>query len=219
MVSEELKHMLKKEFENAEDKVSFLNEIRKFLHSLSPFKHNPCDLVLWVKLENVKPNDYNPNVVPKTEFRLLYHSIKKDGYTMPIVAFDNSDGTFTIIDGYHRYLVSKTFDDIKETNKGFIPISLVFGKNREDKIASTIRHNRARGQHQIVRMPSIILDLLKNWNEEKIVEELGVDKEEIERVKIFTGYSSFFKNHTYNKAWIPRFVLEKFYKDIEKNKN
>jgi len=210
---EELFNKIKEEYEKAEDKVEFLNNLRKFIHELSPFKHNPCDMILWVKTEKVKPNDYNPNVVPKEEFRLLYHSIKKDGITMPIVVFDNGNDTYTIIDGYHRYMCLKTFEDLKELNKGYIPVAVVKGKSRAELMASTIRHNRARGRHQIVRMPNIIAELTNNWDTKTISEELGMDEEEIKRIKLFSGYASLFKNVEYSKSWIPRQVLEVYLKE------
>lgn len=214
---EELKKKILEEYEKAEDKVKFLNELRLFIHEISPFKHNPCDCIIWEKLENVKPNDYNPNVVPKNEFELLYTSIKEDGYTMPIVVFDEGNGSYTIIDGYHRYMVSKIFEDIRSKNLGYIPISIVKGKTRAERIASTIRHNRARGQHQIVRMPNLILELSREWKDEDIMKKVGLDLGEIQKIKILGGYASLFKDKDYSKSWIPAFVLETFYKKSKKD--
>jgi ParB-like chromosome segregation protein Spo0J len=132
---------------------------------------------------------------------------------MPIVVFDNGNDTYTIIDGYHRYMCLKTFEDLKELNKGYIPVAVVKGKSRAELMASTIRHNRARGRHQIVRMPNIIMELTNSWDTKTISEELGMDEEEIKRIKLFSGYASLFKDVEYSKSWIPRQVLEVYLKE------
>lgn len=201
-MKEELKEIIKREYNNAEDKVLFLNEIRAFLHELSPRNNNPVDFVRWVKLEDVMPNDYNPNIVPKRELQLLKHSIEKDGYTQPIVTiYDEEKKKYVIVDGFHRYFVMKHYDSIKKSCGGLLPIVIIKG-DINDLMASTIRHNRARGQHQIIGMSDVIFKMLENgWSDEDICKELGMEADELVRLKHITGFSKLFENVEYRKAW------------------
>jgi ParB-like chromosome segregation protein Spo0J len=164
-------------------------------------EHNPVSHVRWVPIEKVHANDYNPNAVALIELRLLYLSIKHDGYTMPIVTVhDPAADRYIIVDGFHRYTIMKRFKDIYELNQGHLPV-VVIQKDVNDRMASTIRHNRARGKHSIAGMSQLVIDMLSNgWSDRKVCEELGLEKEELIRLKHITGYAKFFESGTYSPA-------------------
>lgn len=159
------------------------------------------DNVMRVPIEKVYANDYNPNAVAKQEMKLLYISIKHDGYTMPVVTvYDKEKDRYVIVDGFHRYSVMKLYKDIYEENDGLLPI-VVISENINDRMASTVRHNRARGKHSIDGMSNIVMNMLQNgWNDQRIMFELGLEKEELIRLKHITGYAKFFENGEYNHA-------------------
>lgn len=141
---------LKDAFNNAEDKMKFIYDLREFIHKeLSPVNTQPIDLVRWVDINKVQANDYNPNSVAKIEMGLLYTSIKHDGYTQPVVTiYDKELDKYIIVDGFHRYFTCKSNKDILERNNGCLPI-VVIEKDINDRMASTVRHNRARGKHSV----------------------------------------------------------------------
>src|SRR5574343_1992194 len=177
------------------EKISTINEIRKLLHEYSPFKSEPVDCVIWIPIENVQANDYNPNSVAPPEMELLRHSIKEDGYTQPIVAWTNEDGVNEVVDGFHRNRVAREFDEVGKRVHGHLPLALINNdrENRCDRIASTIRHNRARGKHRVSSMSEIVLELKnRNWTNDRISRELGMDKDEILRLCQITGLSGLF---------------------------
>lgn len=182
--------------------------IRERLHQLSPTRSQPIDLVRWVPLEQVVPNDYNPNAVAEVEMGLLYHSIYQDGYTQPVVTIWDQDAQkYVIVDGFHRYFVCKTREDIRERNKGLLPI-VVIEKGINDRMASTVRHNRARGKHSISGMSSMVFSMLdEGWTDEAICNELGMEPRELLRLKHITGFSALFENANYNKAWKSRAMI------------
>jgi len=165
------------------------------------YEHNPVHKVIWVPLEKVCANDYNPNHVAMMEMKLLYISIKHDGYTMPIVTiYDKDKDLYVIVDGFHRYSVMKRYRDIYDKNNGHLPI-VVIDKPINDRMASTVRHNRARGEHSINGMSGIVISMLnKGWNDAQICEELGLEKEELIRLKHITGYAKFFANGEFSRA-------------------
>lgn len=157
--------------------------------------------MLWVPVERVWANSYNPNSVATTEMRLLYVSVKADGYTQPVVTIrdDERDG-WVVVDGFHRYLIMKRYPDIYAKNHGLLPI-VVIDKPINDRMASTIRHNRARGKHSVDGMSALVVTMLKNgWDDRRICAELGLEKEELIRLKHLTGYAKFFINGRYNPA-------------------
>lgn len=197
----ELKDKIKKLFDNSQNKVSFINELREYLHSISEIQQ-PIDNVIWVPLEMVEPNDYNPNSVAKLEMGLLYKSIEHDGYTQPVVTiYDEKKKKYIIVDGFHRYFVCKTQKDIQERNKGYLPI-VVIKKDINERMAATIRHNRARGEHSITGMGSMVFKLLENgWKDEEICNHLGMEPEELLKLKHISGFSKLFKDVEYRKAW------------------
>ena len=193
---------IKDSYEKAPNTTVFLNEVRMFLHELSPYSHNPVDVVRWVPITKVKANEYNPNEVADTEMRLLYTSIEHDGYTQPIVTVYNEEqDTYVIVDGFHRYSILKMFDDINKKNHGHVPVTVIV-KNVADRMASTIRHNRARGKHKVMGMSKLVFDMLdEGWDDATICNELGMEPEELIRLKHITGFSKLFEKGTYNKAY------------------
>ena len=196
------KQELQRAFMAATDKVQFINDIKEWLHrELSPVKQ-PIDFVRWVDIDDVEPNDYNPNSVAKVEMGLLYKSIKHDGYTQPIVTiFDPDKNKYTIIDGFHRYFTCKTNPDIKERNMGKLPI-VVIEKDINERMASTVRHNRARGEHSVSGMSNMVFEMLENgWTDDQICNHLGMEPEEILKLKHITGFSKLFEDAEYKMAW------------------
>jgi ParB-like chromosome segregation protein Spo0J len=196
----EIKVALKQIVKSVDNKVEFINELREFISKELSDMKQPVDLVKWVPLETVSPNDYNPNSVARVEMSLLYKSIKHDGYTQPIVVIKDSD-KYVIVDGFHRYFVCKTQKDIQEANKGMLPV-VVIEKDINERMASTIRHNRARGEHTVTGMGNMVFKLLENgWTDEEICNHLGMDSNEILKLKHITGFSKLFQDVEYNKAW------------------
>lgn len=202
-----------------ESKIEVINDIKRQLHKISPFNKEPVDCVIWVKSDSVKANDYNPNKVAPPEMKLLAHSIREDGYTQPIVAWEREDHN-EVIDGFHRNRVGKEIQDINERIYGYLPVSLI-NLNRQDKadrIASTIRHNRARGKHQVDSMSDIILELKnRNWKNARIAKELGMEEDEILRLCQIKGLAEVFSDDEFSASWdieksddIPFIALNEF---------
>jgi len=182
-----------------EEKIEILNEIKKLLSEYSPFKE-PVDVVQWIKQERVVANDYNPNRVAPPEMKLLELSIRLDGYTQPIVAYPEN-GHFTVIDGFHRNRVGKEVDDIKKRIFGYLPI-VVVNKPLTERMASTIRHNRARGTHAIQPLSKVVEELyFMGWSDKRIAKELGMEKDEVLRLKQFVGLGNLFKMRDFSRAW------------------
>lgn len=187
-----------------DSKIEFINEIKILLHENSPFKTEPVDCVLWVKNDTVKANDYNPNSVAPPEMELLRLSISNDGYTQPIVSMDNSDGTREVIDGFHRNRVGKECEDIQSRVHGYLPVVTIreSQKDKNNRIASTIRHNRARGKHRVDSMSDIVVDLKKrNWSPKKIAKELGMEADEVLRLTQISGLVEMFSDKEFSQAW------------------
>lgn len=192
-------------YAEAPDKRAFLAAARALLHELSPTKAQPIDLVRWVPIGEVCPNDYNPNSVARVELKLLYTSILHDGYTQPIVTiFDETSGKYTIVDGFHRYWTAKNNPDILERQHGLLPV-VVIQSDMNDRMASTVRHNRARGKHSITGMSSMVFSMLDNgWSDADVCNQLGMEPEEIARLKHITGFSKLFADTEYKRAWVTR---------------
>jgi len=165
---------------------------------------SPVYNVLAVPLEKVVPNTYNPNAVAPPEMRLLYESIKEDGYTMPVVCYhDKEKDQYVIVDGFHRYRVMLEHPDIYARERGMLPVSVI-DKPLDHRMASTIRHNRARGSHNVDLMSNIVTELHElgrsdNW----ICQHLGMDKDELLRLKQITGLAALFKDVKFSRAWEP----------------
>ena len=189
----------------ADDPVQALHEARMSLHQNSPTQQQPVDMIHWVPIEMVSPNDYNPNSVANKEMQLLYTSIKNDGYTQPVVTiYDDELNKYVIIDGFHRYYTCKNNADIRERNHGRLPI-VVLNKSINDRMASTVRHNRARGKHSVTGMSNMVFKMLDNgWEDAAICNELGMEPEELLRLKHITGFSKLFEDAEYKKAWVTK---------------
>ncbi|HIX15449.1 MAG TPA: ParB/RepB/Spo0J family partition protein [Candidatus Hungatella pullicola] len=165
---------------------------------------SPVYHVIAVPVEKIKPNTYNPNTVAPPEMKLLYDSIKEDGYTMPIVCYySKEDDTYIIVDGFHRYRIMLEYRDIYERENGMLPVSVI-DKPLANRMASTIRHNRARGSHDVDLMSNIIKELHELGRSDAwISKHLGMDKDEILRLKQITGLAALFKDVKFGKAWRP----------------
>ncbi|HCT3784713.1 TPA: ParB-like nuclease domain-containing protein [Proteus mirabilis] len=193
---------------NDEQKIEAINKIKISLHQISPFKNEPTDCVLWIKQQQVIANDYNPNVMSPTEKRLLETSLVKDGYTQPVVVLPiqqskNKPSQWQVVDGYHRYLLSKK-NSLNRRINGYLPITIldVESHTMADQMAATIRHNRARGQHQVAAMSDIVRDLSRlGWNDQKIGDELGMSQDEVLRLKQISGLAELFSEHDFSEAW------------------
>jgi len=186
-------------------KVKVMNAIKVKMHEFSPFKSEPVDCVLWVKNETVRANDYNPNSVAPPEMELLRLSISSDGYTQPIVSMlEDNETTREVIDGFHRNRVGKECPEIQSRVHGYLPV-VTINEDRtkiNDRIASTIRHNRARGKHKIDAMSDIVIDLKKrNWSDAKISKNLGMDSDEVLRLCQIGGLAELFSDKEFSKSW------------------
>lgn len=186
-----------------DEKINAINDVKIALSSISPFASEPVDCVLWVKNELVQANDYNPNSVAPPEMELLRLSIESDGYTQPIVA-QHCDNQITVVDGFHRHRVGKECAEITNRVHGYLPIVKI-GESRQgrnDLIAATIRHNRARGKHRIEAMSDIVVELSKRcWDDLKIAKELGMDADEVLRLKQITGLAELFESEDFSESW------------------
>lgn len=184
------------------EKVDALNTVRAALHEISPFQAEPVDFVKWVPVAEVEANTYNPNHVATPELDLLYLSIKEDGITMPIVAMPEAERlTHRIVDGFHRSRTIRERKDIFQRTHGYAPLSLI-EKNTADRMASTIRHNRARGEHQTELMASIIASLTaEGRSNAEIAKALGMEPEEVLRLKQVKGVAEMLANRHYDRAW------------------
>lgn len=186
-----------------EDRIDIINQLRMELHRYSPFRAEPVDCVVWVKADRITANDYNPNSVAPPEMKLLEHSIQEDGYTQPIVAWAN-EGGYEVIDGFHRNRVGRESAAVRKRIKGYLPLTVINPEreDRNDRIAATIRHNRARGKHKVEAMSDIVVELKRrNWSDERVSRELGMDQDEILRLCQITGLTELFSDQEFSKSW------------------
>ena len=184
------------------EKVEEINRLRAEIHKHSPFASEPVDFVRWVPNTIVHANDYNPNSVAPPEMKLLEHSIMSDGYTQPIVTWPN-DG-IEVIDGFHRHRVGKESAAITNRVHGYLPIVELKAEqqDRNDRMAATIRHNRARGAHKVESMSEIVVELKRRfWSDERISTELGMDADEVLRLQQVTGLAGLFGDEDFSEAW------------------
>lgn len=188
-----------------EERLDRIEEVRAWLHSQSPVRSQPIDRVRWVPIEQVEANNYNPNAVASREMRLLYTSILHDGYTQPVVTiFDSARGKYVIVDGFHRYFTCKSNPDLLARNRGRLPV-VVIDKEIADRMASTVRHNRARGKHSVTGMSQMVFSLLDSgWPDEQICNHLGMEPEELLKLKHLTGFARLFEDAEYAQAWMTR---------------
>lgn len=186
-----------------DEKIHAINAAKLALHKISPFKSEPVDCVLWVRNETIRANDYNPNAVMPPEMELLRVSIAEDGYTQPIVTMQDHDAR-EVVDGFHRNRVGKEIDEIRERVHGYLPV-VTINEDRTDKgdrMAATIRHNRARGKHSVVKMSEIVAALIKrNWSYDKISKKLGMEADEVLRLSQVTGLAELFADKDFSQAW------------------
>lgn len=188
---------------SVDEKIDALNKIRAELHKLSPMKSEPVDFVKWVKADVVHANDYNPNSVAPPEMELLRTSISEDGYTQPIVG-NKEDDKIVVVDGFHRHRVGKECLEIQQRVKGHLPVVQIRASQQsvEHRMASTIRHNRARGKHKVEAMSEIVIELKRrNWTNQRIANELGMDQDEILRLCQITGMQEIFADQEFSKSW------------------
>lgn len=166
------------------------------------FENEPVSNVQWVHCSKIKGNEYNPNKVASPEMKLLKRSIELDGFTQPIVCWENN-GFFEIVDGFHRSLVGKSGKTHERLN-GFLPIVVINNDrtSKNDRVAATIRHNRARGKHQISAMSDIVIELKRrNWKVPRICKELGMQDDEVLRLLQTNGLLELFSESEYSEAW------------------
>lgn len=187
------------------DAVKAINAIRLSLREYSPFKAEPVDCVQWVPSEVVQANDYNPNTVAPPEMKLLELSIREDGYTQPIVTYKRQEDNINeVVDGFHRNRVGKESPLVRKRLKGYLPV-VVINEGRAgitDRMASTIRHNRARGKHNVDSMSDIVVELKKrNRSEQWIAEHLGMDPDEVLRLCQISGLVEVFATTQFSRAW------------------
>jgi len=186
-----------------DEKIDAVNCVRREIHSVSPMKHHPVDFIEWVKSDTVEKNEYNPNSVAPPEMKLLILSIEHDGYTMPIVTNPEKD-KIMIVDGFHRRESERCSSKISKSTYGRLPVSYIRKENSSpgDRMAATIRHNRARGKHAIDPMTEIVADLLREgWAAEDIAKHLGMDADEVLRLTQQAGIAALFKDRQFSKAW------------------
>ena len=184
--------------------IDALNRLRARLHSASPFSGEPVDFVRWVKADAVYSNDYNPNSVAPPEMELLRLSIDSDGYTQPIVAMADDDGRNEVIDGFHRHRVGKECPEIQARVHGYLPLVQIRASQagKTERMASTIRHNRARGKHKIEAMSDIVIELKRrNWSDEKIAKNLGMEPDEVLRLCQISGIAELFADQEFSLSW------------------
>lgn len=177
---------------------------------------SPVYGVIAVPVDKIEPNTYNPNAVAPPELRLLYDSIKEDGYTMPVVCYyDKERDKYILVDGFHRYRIMLDYPDIYKREGGMLPVSII-DKPLDHRMASTIRHNRARGSHDVDLMSNIVKELHELGRSDAwISRHLGMDKDEILRLKQITGLAALFRDVEFGSAWQPAEEIEEQYKYVE----
>ena len=188
-----------------DERQALIDRARDTLHDLALNSAQPVDRIRWVPIDKVEPNDYNPNSVARAEMSLLLRSIDHDGYTQPVVTiYDPARDKYIIVDGFHRYYVMRDTPKIHERCHGLLPL-VVIDKDINDRMAATIRHNRARGKHRVDGMANMVFKMLDNgMNDEDVCNELGMEPEELLRLKHITGFSKLFADREYNRAWISK---------------
>ena len=183
--------------------VAALNAARKLMHEAGPFSREPVDFIEWIHTQSIQANDYNPNSVAPPEMELLKLSILEDGYTQPIVSWQRDD-IREVVDGFHRNRVGRECIEVRRRIHGYLPLTTINAdrEDRGDRIASTIRHNRARGKHAVSAMSDIVIELKRrNWSDEKIARELGMDQDEILRLCQISGLAELFTDQEFSKSW------------------
>lgn len=190
-------------FDDVDLKIKAINELKSLIHQHCPFCREPVDCVLWVEANTVEANDYNPNVMATVEKKLLERSIELDGFTQPVVVA-RQQRRHLVVDGFHRHLIGKSRPELSRRLHGYLPVTLINAERegQKERIAATIRHNRARGKHQIAAMSDIVRDLYRQgWDDRRIGEELGMDADEVLRLKQISGLTELFADESFSEAW------------------
>lgn len=164
-----------------------------------PIYTSPVYSIISVPVDKVMANAYNPNIVAPPELELLELSIWEDGYTMPCVCYYIPEkDMYELVDGYHRYVVLKSSKRIYEREKGLLPVSVI-QKDLANRMASTIRHNRARGTHNIELMTNIVAELKRTGQSDAwIMRNVGMDRDELLRLKQISGLAELFANKEFS---------------------
>lgn len=192
------------DLETPDQKIESINYVRSELHSVSPLKHHPVDCVLWKKSDKVEPNEYNPNSIAPPEQISLHQSIAASGYTMPVVTWNDPEGSIKIVDGFHRRLMEQIHEDISSSTMGYLPITFVRDSDsgKSERMAATILHNRARGSHNIELMSTIVQELVEMGKGDPwICKHVGMSIDELLRLKQITGLASLFTNKDFSESW------------------
>lgn len=191
-----------------QERISALNCLQQFFHPYSPFHDEPVSCIQWVPAEMIAANDYNPNTMTPVEKKLLELSLLKDGFTQPVVVTRSGPDAknYQVVDGYHRFTLSQK-PKLRKRLLGHVPVVCI--RTRWDEpaglMATTIRHNRARGQHRVAAMSDIVRDLSRlGWNDERISKELGMEQDEVLRLKQISGLTELFRSGEYSEAWTVR---------------
>lgn len=189
---------------NTDERIDLINSIRLEIHEVSPLRHHPADCVLWERSAEIETQKINPNAVAPPEMELLYESIKNDGYTMSVVAYRQKDGTIRVVDGFHRRKIERMHSDISESTFSRIPLTLIreSQEGEGDRMASTIRHNRARGTHNIELMSTIVAELVEMGKSDRWIQKhIGMSADELLRLKQITGVAALFANRDFSDSW------------------
>lgn len=189
------------EISDIDEKIDTLNYVKKMLHQISPYRHHPVDYVEWIKTEGIEKNDYNPNHVAPPEAKLLHLSIREDGFTQPVVTYPHNPVNI-IVDGFHRRKTVVEHKDISTSTYGRVPVTYIRNQqhDKSKRIASTVRHNRARGSHEIQLMVDIIAELNESGMSDKwILKQFGMDADELLRLKQLSGLASLFKDKEFTE--------------------
>jgi ParB-like chromosome segregation protein Spo0J len=221
-MDEELREHIDEYISNAEDSVEAYNEVVESAYDSSPVTDVPVGRVKLVDVDNVRANTWNPNEVADEEMKLLYKSIKADGYTQPVVVVEVEDAAddeaqYEVIDGFHRYVTMKRNQDIRERSNRKLPVT-VLDKSMNERRASTVRHNRASGVHTASGKSEVVFEMLQDgWDDERICEELGMEPEELVRIKHTTGFAKLFDDADYSQPWkaTQQLEIEKEFPDID----
>ncbi|WP_142966699.1 IbrB-like domain-containing protein [Enterobacter cloacae] len=205
-LTEQLLHHLGQMVEVMDDgeRAAVHDRLQTLMLACSTFQHEPVSAVRWVPCESLKANDYNPNKMAPPESKLLVRSLAKDGFTQPLVVYRTQHpDRYIIIDGFHRHHLASENPVLRKRFKGYVPVVILEGKPGEvDNMATTVRHNRARGQHQIQLMSELVKGLvLSGWDDQQIADELGMEADEVLRLKQLNGLYELFRERAFSKAW------------------
>ena len=178
---------------NDDERINALNALRQAMHELSPFKEQPVDCVLWVRDETVAGNNYNPNHLAVAETRLLQHSLERDGFTQPLVVSEKGRQRYEIVDGVHRRQLCRSRLALQKTFHGYLPVACLPENSRASQLATTVRHNRARGRYHAGAASELVRELAGHgWKDGKIAAELGMSLDEVKKMKQLNGLLELF---------------------------